>query len=256
MKISTKNQTKGSNSMYHVSDRTTPAIVETIKAYESKTEEPKDYSVVTIVETVVDLDQIVQEAQSSQFVQDIPSVILSSSIKLREEQYEEILDPLPPLTSSAETPVRERTFSSGEEEILGDALSEAEKPRILASVSKNVSRGFPTSIALFIKKFTSQRGILEKYTILRKEIFKDSAFSVIAELTPTQVASSSSPENLEMLKSLGLDPRTSFVFEDRDINSNSVYVYRVSVKWRLRNDTDDDLVIIPFFFNYSGSMFV
>ena len=132
-------------------------------------------------------------------------------------------------TESSATISRIRNFEAGGESFVGPELEPAEKPRILASLATEISRGEPRKNVLFIKKFLSKRGAMEKYTVLRKKIFGETTFVEI---------SSSTTDAIEVpliynyiLAQLPYPKEQIFVFEDTNIDKDNVYIYKIKVKW-------------------------
>lgn len=132
----------------------------------------------------------------------------------------------------------ERTFASSKEEFSGEELKTAEKPKIMAVVSREITNGFPKSNIIFVKGISSPRVLVEKYSIYRKRIFLDRVFTKVKELTLEDVHSPMNLEHEKILKKTGMSTSSIFSYEDFDIDPTHVYAYKISVKWRVATEAE------------------
>lgn len=286
MKISTnKKKIKNSSGEVYVSTEISESLVDFIEQNESQKEiETESYSVVSVVYTQSDqttdsIQSILPDGGSAEISQDtafssflIPQESdtsvqeVSSSLVISEEEgIEEIIFDEETEDSTISTPETEnattRKFANSQEKIIGESLSSNEKPKILASIAKNVKSGFPESQVLFIKKPTTGRVIVKNYSIYRKNLFMANDFEKIAEITPEETSANLSEENLKYLQTLGLSSANVFIFEDRNILQDSIYVYRVGINWKENLEIEEDessesAFPETFIFFYTGSVII
>lgn len=122
-------------------------------------------------------------------------------------------------------------FEDGAEKIIGRAPTPEEKPRILATMASGFSSGFPSKNILFIKKFVSDRGLVESYSIERKTLFERNSFEEIGRLETDNLPIS--PKYNSIISILPQPQKNIFIFEDINVSPNSVYIYRIVCRWSL-----------------------
>lgn len=160
------------------------------------------------------------------------------------------VSPISPLTRSFSffgdiTPEEEATTSEAtsrpstsvlEEENLGLRLKEEEKPKIVAMLGENInSSGFPTQNTIIIKKINSNKYLIKKLDILRKNIFDETSYTTIASLTGGQLILHGRLYKF-VKKKLKLEPKQLISYVDTSITSNKVYAYKISVEYDLLSD--------------------
>lgn len=123
-----------------------------------------------------------------------------------------------------------REFEKIGESWSGPELTNKEKTRILATMAGNIINGFPTRCVLFIKKFTSDRGLADNYTILRKRIFDETQFQEIVSLSASAVPRLPT-KYTDIIDTFPYENKDIWVYEDLDIDPTNVYIYRINVKW-------------------------
>lgn len=115
------------------------------------------------------------------------------------------------------------------EQTSGLQLTKNEKPRILAIINEDVRLGYPNKNIVILKKLVSNRARVVKYTILRKNVFKDRQFKKVLELQTNQLLI---PEKYRhFLEESNLDEKSVFMYIDTDVKPNNTYVYKVEVNW-------------------------
>lgn len=115
------------------------------------------------------------------------------------------------------------------EKTTGLELERWEKPGIISVISEISSFGYSTANIIFVKKLISSRAAVKKYKIFRKDVFKESDYKVIKELTPEEI--SLSPKYISAITSIGFSKGQVFSYEDRDIKKHSTYIYKIEVSW-------------------------
>lgn len=116
-----------------------------------------------------------------------------------------------------------------EESWTGIPLDPSEKPRIIAIMASNIVDGFPKKNALFIKKFISDKGLPKSYKILRKKVFEESSFQELITIDNDRLPI---PEEYkEVVDTLPYSNNQIMVYEDKTIENNNVYLYRVHLIW-------------------------
>lgn len=129
-----------------------------------------------------------------------------------------------------------RRFESGTESFTGLELQQSEKPYIAATLAAEIANCFAKKNVIFVRKFTSDRGISEKYTLLRKRIFWEGEFVEIASM---EGSSFIVPEKYKKhVEIIGLPEDRLIIFEDADIQPNEVYIYKVVLDWDLGSNSE------------------
>lgn len=115
------------------------------------------------------------------------------------------------------------------EQTTGLQLTKNEKPRILAIINEDLRDGYPNKNIVILKKLTSTRARVIKYSIFRKHVFKDRQFKKVLELQTDQL---SIPEKYRhFVEESGLNEKVVFMYVDADVKPNNTYVYKVEVNW-------------------------
>ncbi len=118
------------------------------------------------------------------------------------------------------------------ESFTGQALTDEEKPRILASILENVKTdGFGRKNSLIIKKLKSSRATVSYYRIFKKNMFEDLDFREIVRIPADTI--SVDPKYNDLLLSLVPQINDAFIFSDEAININNIYIYKVQAEWYL-----------------------
>jgi hypothetical protein len=115
------------------------------------------------------------------------------------------------------------------EKTTGLELTKFEKPRVLAIVNDDIRNGTPNQNLVLFKKLTSNRARITKYTILRKEVFKDREFKKALELQSDQL--SVLDKHKHFVAATGHDPKDVFIYIDKEVKPNNTYVYKIEVSW-------------------------
>lgn len=118
---------------------------------------------------------------------------------------------------------------SGDEKFSGKRLTENEKPKLLAVVEEGIKDGYPKSNAILFRKLKTNRGYATKYTIFRKDLFREFLFKKLAVLDPSTLIVPNQYKDLVV----ELEEQESDVFVIRDllIRKDAVYAYKIEVEW-------------------------
>lgn len=140
------------------------------------------------------------------------------------------------------------------EKIVGLELLKWEKPKIICVGSEFITSGYPTNNLIFIKKLTSPRASLKKYTIYKKDVFRDRNFSVLVELSSEQI--SMPAKYTDMVAQMGFSATDVFMFEDKDLRKNTNFIYKVECVWISTGPPPPENFNFNIFFPniFSGSM--
>lgn len=118
-----------------------------------------------------------------------------------------------------------------DEIVVGRKPSIEESCRIIAVIEDSIKNGYPKSNIVFFKKFNSSRGYATKYTIYRKDLFREFFFRKLAVLDPSSIRT---PANYDIfLQDIGYTPSETFIIQDFLIRNDAVYVYKIETEWVL-----------------------
>lgn len=125
--------------------------------------------------------------------------------------------------------VNDPVYAPNDEIWNGPTLSDADKPKILGIVSKNITNGIPQKNLIFIQGMNSVDKKATLYSILKKEIFSGANFVKIFESAPNDITL---PQ--EYFTTISENPSmasASFAVEDNEIHNNGVYIYKLYMEW-------------------------
>lgn len=119
--------------------------------------------------------------------------------------------------------------SETDEKTIGRSLHWLHKPRVLSIVAENIVDGYAKSNLLVIKKVSAPNASIIKYTIWRKNLFKERIFLKLVELTSEDLVIPN--QYLGMIEEMGIDSSKVFLVKDSAIKKNTSYAYKVQVDW-------------------------
>lgn len=131
--------------------------------------------------------------------------------------------------------------TSGDEKFVGEKLKQNEKPRVLSVIEENIKDGYPKSNALIIRRLVTDRGYATKYTIYRKDMFKEFLFKKLTVLESDKLFVPDVYK--DYIVELQEKESDVFVIKDLLVRNDTVYIYKVEVDWVpsvfLRNENAD-----------------
>lgn len=181
----------------------------------------------------VDVEDIIEPPEPVQMVYSAPPLRLAPIAEEDEREF---------FSDVASEPVN-FLQNPNDESFSGPALTEDEKPKIVAITSVDVINGRSSKNVIFFKGLLSFDKKPVKYVLSRKDLFNDAVLTAIATITPSElVLSTNFPDLINPESS---EAKSTFALVDNDLAQNRVYIYKLYVEWVEKTAEEKLLFLAP-----------